>query len=273
MAYGTEVSERTSPPDDSRALLASVGRRVPPDRSAIRPSPEARGRGLPDANRRRTSARIAGRLLSREFVTRRRLLPRESVTGWRLLPRESVTGRRLLSRGLLLALLLLPTTPGAQPMPPQGGPATAVDVLPFRILYGNPGTVPAGETACYLWNEGGRLHLRIVSDEAPHEVSGELRVAPDGLLKDVSVEPGRIRVRQPLPALLQFDLRTSEPVEELSVVLAGDVDILSVDLQLDGRRVPDALRIGERQERPVGLPADLALTGARSDWIERFGFN
>ena len=59
----------------------------------------------------------------------------------------------------------------------------------------------------------------------------------------------------------------------LSVVLAGDVETLRVSLSLDGQSRPEALRIGERQERPKGLPADLALTGARASWIERFGFN
>lgn len=146
------------------------------------------------------------------------------------------------------------------------------DVLPFRLLYGNPGPVPA-ETACYLWSEGGRLHIRITSGSEPREVEGELRVSPHGVLKDVSLEAGRVRIRQPLPSLLQFDLKTTGRVEELSVVLAGDVEILRVDLRLDGEVHPGALRIGERQERPKGLPADLTLTGSRAGWIERFGFN
>ena len=104
-------------------------------------------------------------------------------------------------------------------------------------------------------------------------MQGELHVTPAGVLKDVSLEEAGLRIRQPTPSLLQFDLRTNGEPEELSVVLAGDVEILRVSVRLDGEARAEALRIGERQERPKGLPADLALTGARASWIERFGFN
>ncbi len=151
--------------------------------------------------------------------------------------------------------------------------APAGDVLPFRLLYGNPGEIPPDQTACYVWSEGGRLHIRITPDGDPREIEGELHVTPSGVLKDVSLEAPGLRIRQPAPSLLQFDMRTNDQPEELSVVLAGDVQTLRIDLRIDGERQPTALRIGERQERPKGLPADLALTGARASWIERFGFN
>lgn len=152
-------------------------------------------------------------------------------------------------------------------------PVPAGDVLPFRLLYGNPGPATPNETACFVWSEGGRLHIRVTSDGAPHEIAGALEVTPGGVLKDVSIEAPGIRIQQRRPSLLRFDLRTDEPTEELSVVLAGDVETLRIDLRVDGREQPAALRIGERRERPKGLPADLALTGARASWIERFGFN
>lgn len=173
---------------------------------------------------------------------------------------------------LAFALLLVPLGTRAQTVE-SGNLPPAGDVLPFRLLYGNPGEIQENETACYVWSEGGRLHVRITSDGTPHEVQGELQVAPAGVLKDVSLEETGLRIRQPLPSLLQFDLRTNGEPEELSVVLAGDVELLRVNVQLDGEAHADALRIGERQERPKGLPADLALTGARASWIERFGFN
>lgn len=180
-------------------------------------------------------------------------------------------------KALLLLASALATAILASNAPAQIGTRTDLpppgDVLPFRLLYGNPGVIPAGETACYVWSEGGRLHVRITSDATPREVEGELEVRPGGVLKDVSLEPGGVRVRQPLPSLLQFDFRTDGEPEEISVVLAGDVETLRVNLRLDGRTRPAAVRIGERQEQPKGLPADLALTGARASWIERFGFN
>lgn len=170
--------------------------------------------------------------------------------------------------GLLLLSLGTQTPLRANVDGPPAG-----DVLPFRILYGNPGEIPANQAACYLWSEGGRLHLRITSDGKPHDVEGALEVTPGGVLKDVSFDSRGLRVRQPVPSLLEFDVRTDSRSEELSVVLAGDVETLRVSLSLDGQSHPEALRIGERQERPKGLPADLALTGARASWIERFGFN
>lgn len=151
--------------------------------------------------------------------------------------------------------------------PPAG------DVLPFRILYGNPGKILTKDTTCYLWSEGGRLHLRITPDGTSHDVKGALEVRPAGVLKDVSFDSSGIRIRQPVPSLLQFDVTTEAKPEELSVVLAGDVEILRIELTLDGEAHPEALRIGERQEQPKALPADLALTGYRASWIERFGFN
>lgn len=170
------------------------------------------------------------------------------------------------------ALLMLSLGAQAPTRANVDGPP-AGDVLPFRILYGNPGEISGGQAACYLWSEGGRLHLRITSDGTAHEVEGSLQVTPGGVLKDVSFDSSELRIRQPLPSLLQFDVRTEAKPEELSVVLAGDVEILRITLTLDGESHPSALRIGERQERPKGLPADLALTGARASWIERFGFN
>lgn len=175
---------------------------------------------------------------------------------------------------LLVAFALLLLSLGSQAQTAQPGTLPpAGDVLPFRLLYGNPGKMPGSETACYVWSEGGRLHVRITSDGTPHEVRGELRVTPAGVLKDVSLEESGLRIRQPVPSLLQFDVRTNGEPEELSVVLAGDVEILRVTVGVDGESHADALRIGERQEKPKGLPADLALTGARASWIERFGFN
>lgn len=156
---------------------------------------------------------------------------------------------------------------GPLPTPAPG------DVLPFRLLYGNPGEGPRGEVACFVWNEGGRLHVRVTADDIAHEIEGALHVSPAGVLKDVSLHAPGMRVRQPRPSLLEFDTRTGTRAEELSVVLAGDIEVLRVDLHIDGEPAPTALRIGEKQERPKGLPADLALTGARASWIERFGFN
>jgi len=180
--------------------------------------------------------------------------------------------RRLFALATGLCALLLAGVPAtrtstAADVTPPG------DVLPFRLLYGNPGPLSSHDTAGYLWSEGGRLHLRITAGPARREVAGEFRAIPSGVLKDVLLEEGNVRIRQPIPSLLQFDLRTDGTAEEFSVALAGDIETLRVDLRIDGRPRPTALRIGRRQERPKGLPADLALTGARASWIERFGFN
>jgi hypothetical protein len=146
------------------------------------------------------------------------------------------------------------------------------DVLPFRIVYGNPGVRETGETACYLWSEGGRLHVRITSDGTPREVDGEIRVTAGGVLKDVGLQSEVLRIRQPSPTLLQFDLRTGKGEQGFDVVLAGDIASVTIDVRIDGEARPNALRIGGERERPRGLPAKLALTGARASWIERFGF-
>lgn len=177
-----------------------------------------------------------------------------------------MTSRPIALLAVVLGLLAWAEVPRADDVP-------AGDVLPFRILYGNPGEMPADEVACFVWNEGGRLHVRVTSDHSSQEIAGELRVEPDGVLKDVSLDASTMRIRQPVPSVLRFDTEAGGSSEELSVVLAGDIEILRVDFRVDGDAAPNALHIGERQEKPKGLPADLALTGARASWIERFGFN
>ncbi len=175
---------------------------------------------------------------------------------------------------LVIALAAVMLALGTRAGHDDAGPSTpAGDVLPFRLLYGSPAAVTPRETACYLWSEGGRLHIRITAGPTPNEVEGSLEVMPGGVLKDISMTASGIRIQQPRPSLLRFDLRADRHTEEFSVVLAGDVEALRVDLRIDGREQSNALRIGEREERPKGLPADLALTGARASWIERFGFN
>ena len=149
----------------------------------------------------------------------------------------------------------------------------AGDILPYRLLYGKPEKIDPGEVACYFWNEGGRLHVRISGSEKPLEIFGQLRAKPSGILKDVDiVENANVRIRQPAPWILQFDARMDPQSEEFSVVVAGDTKTLRVDLTIDGEPSPLTVRIGERKERPRALPADLAFTGARASWIERFGF-
>jgi hypothetical protein len=150
--------------------------------------------------------------------------------------------------------------------------AAPADVLPFRLLYGRPSFASNGGVTCFLWSEGGRLHLRLVPDGQPHRVRGELRTSKAGAFRDVTPSSEDLQIRQSKPSKLEFETRTGRKEEGLDVTLGGDFNQLTVDLLIDDAREPDAVRIGERRERPRGLPARLEVKGADPSWIERFGF-
>jgi len=165
--------------------------------------------------------------------------------------------------GALLATLVLAAATRAAPI---------ADTLPFRLLYGRPTFTADGGVAAYLWMEGGRLHVRIVPDGRRHRVHGELRTSRGGSFRDVTPSSEDLPIRQPRPSKLEFETVTGWKEEGLDITLLGDVTQVTVDLEIDGQRRPDAFRIGPRNERPRGLPARLDQHGADPSWIERFGF-
>lgn len=146
------------------------------------------------------------------------------------------------------------------------------DTLPFRIVYGRPPIAPGAGTYAYLWSQSGRLHLRIGPDKESHRVEGELRTSSEGRLEDVTPLSEDLRVRQPRPEKILFDVQTGASEEGLDVTLAGDFSQVTIDLTVDGERRPATLRIGERGRAPQGLPARLDLHNADSSWLARFGF-
>jgi hypothetical protein len=173
-------------------------------------------------------------------------------------------GARALVAALLAALLV------AAPLPARGDGTR--DTLPFRIAYGQPAFTSGDEVACYLWSQGGRLHLRISADTVPHKVEGELRTGGAGFFEDVAPLTENLRVRQPRPTKLLFDVRTERQEEGFDVTLAGNFHQVTVDLLIDGVRNAQAFRIGGQRTTPVALPARLDLRGGTSTWLERFGF-
>jgi hypothetical protein len=154
---------------------------------------------------------------------------------------------------------------------PPAGADPVRDTLPYRVAFGHPHYTSGERTACYLWIEGGRLHLRISADRVPHKVEGELRTSDAGVFEDVTPLSERLRPRQPRPAKLMFDAVVEQDEEGFDVTLSGDFTYLTVDLLVDGERVPAELNIGERAEHPLALPARLRLRGSGSDWLTRFG--
>jgi hypothetical protein len=177
--------------------------------------------------------------------------------------------RRALQRLLIVLASLVLQTPALV------GPAHAAapaDVLPFRIVYGRPLFSSEVGVACYLWSEGGRLHLRLISDATRHRVRGELRTSRSGAFRDVTPTSEDLFVKQSKPSKLEFETHTGGKEEGLDVTLAGDFNQLTIDLHVDDARQPDAVRIGAKRERPRGLPARLDVKGADPSWIQRFGF-
>ncbi|MEW6272404.1 MAG: hypothetical protein AB1689_24240 [Thermodesulfobacteriota bacterium] len=169
---------------------------------------------------------------------------------------------------MLLAAVLLAAGAGRDALA-----APPADVLPFRLLYGRPSFTSNGTVACFLWSEGGRLHLRLVPDGQQHRVRGELRTSKAGSFRDVTPSSEDLQIRQSKPSKLEFETRSAGKEEGLDVTLGGDFNQLTIDLLVDDVREPGALRIGERRERPRGLPARLEVKGADPSWIERFGFD
>ena len=149
----------------------------------------------------------------------------------------------------------------------------AGDTMPFRIVHGRPAFTSEAGVACYLWSEGGRLHVRLVPTEKKHRVRGELRTSRAGSFRDVTPSSEDLVIKQPKPSRLEFETHTGANREEgLDVTLAGDFNQLTIDLSVDDQRQPDAVRIGAKRERPRGLPARLDVKGADPSWIQRFGF-
>jgi len=171
--------------------------------------------------------------------------------------------RSLVALCVVLATVLPPCTAIAAP------PA---DTMPFRIVHGRPTFVAEGGVACYLWSEGGRLHLRLLPASTRHRVRGELRTSRAGSFRDVTPLSEDLLVKQSKPSKLEFETHTASKEEGFDVTLSGDFNQLTIDLSIDGVRQPDAVRIGVRRERPRGLPARLDVKGADPSWIQRFGF-
>ena len=185
---------------------------------------------------------------------RSRRVRRAPASTSRLLP--------VLASLLLQASLLATAAPAAAP----------ADVMPFRIVYGRPTFSTEVGVACYLWSEGGRLHLRLISDATRHRVRGELRTSRSGAFRDVTPTSEDLFVKQTKPSKLEFETHTAGKEEGLDVTLGGDFNQLTIDLHVDDVRQPDAVRIGAKRERPRGLPARLDVKGADPSWIQRFGF-
>ncbi len=176
--------------------------------------------------------------------------------------------RRRLAIGLTGLFALGALLAGPRP----GGADPVRDTLPFRLVHGRPQFTSGTETAVYLWLQGGRLRLRVTADEQPHRVEGELRTNKGGLFEDVTPLSENLRVRQPRPGKLLFDVRTAQNEEGLDLTLGGDFSQVTVDLVVDEERRPSALHIGENRSSPAALPARLEMRDADSSWLERFGF-
>lgn len=153
----------------------------------------------------------------------------------------------------------------------QAAPAVG-DTLPFRIVYGRPTFATEVGIACYLWSEGGRLHVRILPSDTRHRVRGELRTSRAGSFRDVTPSSEDLVVKQAKPSKLEFETHTGAKEEGIDVTLGGDFNQLTLDLSVDDQRRPDVVRIGAKKERPRGLPARLEVKGADPTWIQRFGF-
>jgi hypothetical protein len=151
--------------------------------------------------------------------------------------------------------------------------ADPADELPFRVLYGRPDFETDGDVVCFLWSEGGRLHVRVQSAKAHHTVRTALRTNRRGAFRDVTPSSEDVLIKQANPARLEFETQAGRrPNDGIDVTLTGDFDQLTVDFLVDDARRADAVRIGERRERPRGLPARLEVKGGDPSWIQRFGF-
>lgn len=184
---------------------------------------------------------------------------------------RSFTGRRPRVRrrrrlAIVLALAVLSSWGTARA-------AVPADTLPFSVVYGRPEFSHESEVSCYLWSEGGRLHVRLQSTAARHQVRGELRTNRGGSFHDVTPSSDDLLIKQKKPSRLEFEtLAGRHPDEGLDVVLTGDFDQLTIDFFVDDARRADAVRIGARRERPRGLPARLDVKGGDPSWLRRFGF-
>src|SRR3569832_1084536 len=146
-------------------------------------------------------------------------------------------------RGIVAAGSLLLLFSGAV-LPPRTASATpqAGDTMSFRIVYGRPTFSNEAGVACYLWSEGGRLHVRLVATETRHRVRGELRTSRAGSIRDEPPTSEDLVDKQSKPSKLESETRTGAKEEGLDVTLAGDFNQLTIDLTVDDERKPDAVR-------------------------------
>lgn len=188
------------------------------------------------------------------------------------LARNAVRWRRRHARADAVAIMTLGALVAALLVPLPARAAPPADTMPYRVVHGRPTFTTAGAITCFLWSEGGRLHVRIVPDALRRRVRGELRTSREGYFRDVTPSSEDLVVKQTKPSKLEFETRTGAKEEGLDVTLAGDFNQVTLDLKIDDASAPEAVRIGARREQPRGLPVRLDVKGADSSWIQRFGF-
>ena len=182
-------------------------------------------------------------------------------------PRRPGLAARL-ALALELALLLLLLLPAA-----VTHAAAPADTMPFRVVYGRPEFTSEVGVTCYLWSEGGRLHLHLQPGSTRHRVHGQLRTSHTGAFRDVIPSSEEVLVKQANPSKLEFETESGRRGDDgLDVTLTGDFNQLTIDFFVDEARDPTAVRIGARRERPRGLPARLEVRGGDPSWLQRFGF-
>jgi hypothetical protein len=176
--------------------------------------------------------------------------------------------RTVLAASLFLAILLL-GTPGAGFMTAFAAPPKAN--IPYRFAFGRPTLEVGARSKCYLWLEGGRLHLRLTGTERRPRIEGEIRTSLTGKFEDPTPLSEELRLRQPRPSKIMFYLEAGPREEGFDVALAGDYNHVTLDLFIDGQQAAEDVHVGGSLLKPEGLPVRIRIgRGARS-FLDRLG--
>lgn len=162
------------------------------------------------------------------------------------------------------------------------------------VYDGRPAFSRSLDLGYYVWREGDKWHVRWTTKNRGNTFAGsvtamggklkslrQIDVAaewkilnPGGRLLTISVDPGASRgVRSGLPVFssrdrdhskmegdsqIVFNARTENNIDGFDFTV-DDVDELQINLEIDGRALPNRVAVGRKNEKPLSLPLTVTL--------------
>jgi hypothetical protein len=127
---------------------------------------------------------------------------------------------------------------------------------PKHPLVGKPDPI-AGGPAIFVWVTDGEWHVRMLGGRGPHRFQGSVAGLRGGVL-DLSLTRDELKDAIALAGdAVQFDVEVKgDDLNDGFDVKVASGGCARFDLYVDGRRHPDKVRLGPKQQRPARVPFD-----------------